>query len=554
MVQFSPLTNRILGILRLDFSRDSDEKFNALILQIYKNLTSKNIIESDKKLLEYVGLNLNKETLDSRVESILEEVTLEEIKTLINELTENFYLINRFESYSNKGLAKFLFQTIYSNCKGDFFDIGCGRGFFLLNALTLNFKLGVKNKYFGMDINAGDLAIAKMILNILGCDDCQLFRGDILDPIDKKFDFAFTYPPVGFKRKFFSDKKYINYFGEEFAGNSSGEWLFVDRMLSSLKENGKGVALVFPRTLYNTSDKQYKEKLISSGMLEAIIELPAGLINNVNTKMCLLFFSSCNDKVKFIDASNVLKEKPIQYMNIDFPVDEMINLLNEADGIPIGQLNEFTTLMPSSVLLSKSIKHIKGHQLSSLAEVFNGCQYTLRHFEPMFTNAETKMRILTSSDIIDGKVDWCNLQKVKLDDKRFLKYSLRKNDLVVTSKSSKVKICLVDEKLGEEIIVTGGMIIIRPDLEKVNPVFLKLFLESEIGQIELKTIQRGSIIITFTAKDLLKIIIPEVSIEKQELLEKKYKSKYSSYLALKSELERVEVSLNNLYSDVIDGE
>ena len=172
----------------------------------------------------------------------------------------------------------------------------------------------------------------------------------------------------------------------------------------------------------------------------------------------------------------------------------------------------------------------------------------------MFSDDETGYKILTSSDINDGAVDWNKLQCIKYEDSKFDKYAIRKNDVIVTSKSSKVKVCVVDIEPNEKILVTGGMIIVRPDILKLKPTYLKLYLDSANGQIALKSIQRSATIITVNSKDLAGIIIPNASLEKQEQVTKKYNSKLSTYLALKEELKRIENSLSNLYSEEFEEE
>ena len=58
-------------------------------------------------------------------------------------------------------------------------------------------------------------------------------------------------------------------------------------------------------------------------------------------------------------------------------------------------------------------------------------------------------------------------------------------------------------------------------------------------------IQRGATIITINSKDLANVLIPEETIEVQNVISKKYNSKLSSYLALKEEVKKLEEQLNN---------
>ena len=93
------------------------------------------------------------------------------------------------------------------------------------------------------------------------------------------------------------------------------------------------------------------------------------------------------------------------------------------------------------------------------------------------------------------------------------------------------------------------MIIIRPNKEKLNPIYLKAFLDSELGQQELRMIQKGSIIVSINAKDLSNIDVPYLDIKKQEQIAKSYQNNVSSLIALKEEAREIENKLKNILDE-----
>ena len=218
-------------------------------------------------------------------------------------------------------------------------------------------------------------------------------------------------------------------------------------------------------------------------------------------------------------------------------------------------LKNINNLVPSNVLLDVD-KPKNGVPLGGLAEVFTGNQYTLGVFEKngMLSSEPTGYRILTSSDIEDGVVDWKGLRSIVYNDDKFDKYAVKKDDVVVTSKSSKVKTVVVDIEPKEKILVTGGMIIVRPDIKLLNPTYLKIFLDSEQGQNALKRIQKGSIIITINSKELSTVLIPVIDIDKQIEKANKYNEKLTTLYALKQEAKKLEDALKNFYLDESEAE
>ena len=120
----------------------------------------------------------------------------------------------------------------------------------------------------------------------------------------------------------------------------------------------------------------------------------------------------------------------------------------------------------------------------------------------------------------------------------------------MTAKSSKVKIAIVDYQPEEDVILTGGMLCIRPKEGVILPSYLKMFLDSSKGKEILKSIQKGSIIQTITVSALKSIVVSCPPIEIQMDVAKRYQSKLSMYAALKRELADLEEKINNYYDDV----
>ena len=149
-------------------------------------------------------------------------------------------------------------------------------------------------------------------------------------------------------------------------------------------------------------------------------------------------------------------------------------------------------------------------------------------------------------------VRWESLRSIDMKDNKFDKFAVQYGDVVVTSKSSKVKTVVVDIEPKEKILVTGGMLIVRPQLDKLNPTYLKMFLDSDLGQSALKSIQKGTIIVTVTASGLSTIEIPMIDINKQQEKAERYNEKLSTLAAYKKEIERIENSLKNLFEEEED--
>ena len=163
----------------------------------------------------------------------------------------------------------------------------------------------------------------------------------------------------------------------------------------------------------------------------------------------------------------------------------------------------------------------------------------------LISDKRTGYRILTSSDIENGMVRWESLRSIDMKDNKFDKFAVQYGDVVVISKTSKVKIAVVDIDPKEKVLVTGGMLIIRPKLYKLNLTYLKMFLDSKMGQSALKSIQKG----TVTAGGLSMIEILMIDINTQQKKAKRYNEKLSTLAAYREEIVRIENSFKNLFEE-----
>ena len=525
---------------------------NAFLYTCENNLISK----KDYGLMNYAK-ELNEGISPEIIESLLElfsTLNLDEIRLLISEiLSGKGNNTSSFFETSNKYISELACQLLEFSDSGEtVLDLGSGIGNFLANVS----KSIESSKLIGIEININAANISNMALNILGSNHSshEIVIGNALDEIECTYTKGYVFPPLGMRKVLESDIRksylfpYLN-----LTNRNTVEWLFIDSMLSGLSKNkGRAIALVSGKSLFNNADLAYRDELIKSGLLEGIIELPAGSLSFSGMKVFMLVFSQGNSSVKFVDASNTVSAENKRYVNFELPVHLIKTMYYSTDVKTkfCSELLSVTNLMPSIITLDVQ-KLDNGVKLKEVAEVFIGNQYTLGNFERkgMLTNKKTGYRILTSSDIEDGVVSWSNLQSIDYKDTKFDKFAVKYGDVVVTSKSSKVKTVVIDIEPNEKVLVTGGMIIVRPNQKRLNPTYLKMFLDSKDGQAAIKSIQKGVAIVTITATGLETIEVPLIDISKQEKKADIYNMKLSTLIAYKNEIRKIESSLEDILSD-----
>lgn len=517
-----------------------------LLVENYKN----DLYEIAKTISGYSTKDIQK-MFYHRFDNSSKEEIIEYIKTSLDN-KKRFY-----DDYTDKDISKLCGLLLDFDGGGHMLlDMGSGIGGFLFYTYLDCFSKRIYFKdIFGIEINGEDAHISQMLMDIIyqGEGITYISKGNALDDIRFPYTRGFVCPPFGMKQLFNEKVKKSRLFPKiEFTNRNSIEWLFIDNLLSRLAPHGRAVAIVSGKALFSDADKEYRKLLAQSGRLEGIIELPENVLGYTGIKSYILVFSHDNLSVKVLDAS---KEFTISKMNKErtLSVSSIYKkyLSKEVTLKTIEELEKTNNFMPSHILTDVIVPE-NGVALGELAEVFTGSQYTLRNFEEMFSEVETGYRILTSSDIEDGMVDWSKLQIIVPKDNKFDKYAVRKNDVIVTSKSSKVKIAVVDIEPKEKILVTGGMLIVRPNIERLNPTYLKIYLESEQGQAALKLIQKGATIVSINAKDLALLPIPLIDIESQFKRADKYNYKLSVLYSLKQQILEIEKELKDFYLEGSD--
>lgn len=489
----------------------------------------------------------------------ISELNSDELKNVIKDLFFDFESKN-FDSHSTRQLNQIAYSLLGlgESANNKIIDLLSSNGDFLLTVLSPDYQNGrYQNLVCVCNSNRSGAYISRLIADIFdnGTTAVQFFNDDSLFNLPGNgFNRARIFKPSGLNKPENTLNKSTRLF-EEISEKSiaNSEWQYIDAIFQKDVFDFRAVALVTGKNLLDSRTEIYRKNFIKSGYLEGIIELPHKVLPNTNAKLFLLILSNNNKRVKMLDASSLVIKNVNRFSEyekiVNLDIGTILDRYFDCNcGKSIELVAEFKNLTPS--LLNDKKKEIKnGVKLSDIADVFAGNQYTIKNFSNILSEAKTGCSILTSNDITDFYINLSSLNHINYKDTKFDKYAIRNGDVIVTSKSSKVKVGVVDFEPKEKIIVTGGMIIVRPNKDKLNPIYLKSFLDSELGQQELRMIQRGSVIVSINAKDLSNIDVPYLEMAKQEQIANRYRNNVSSLIALQEETKEIENKLKNIFEE-----
>lgn len=426
--------------------------------------------------------------------------------------------------------------------EGSFHDSMAGLGGSLRAAIKYSNEHSGKLKISGQEINPHSWAIVKIRMFLSGQEDAQILLGDIISNpqfVEKdrleKFDFIFIDSPFGLAWN--PDADQYNRFLYGTPPKSNIEMAAISHALVSLKQHGKAIVVVSSGTLFRSGTTgRIRNNIIASDLIEAVIGLPAGLYDNTGIPANLILLNKNKDhsrknRILFINAEDAFEEisrrkKILSSKGMEKIIRtyrEGVSIQDFSKMVVINQLNE-GNLAPNQYVIQtqmemepygmvefspEALRAMKTVPLNELATFFRG--YNVR---PGDEAENGKYRVVKISDVQDGKLDAKNLSRynitknAKLDD-----YRLHKGDVIVSVRGQTIKVAEIEAE-DEGLLISQNFLGIRCG-KRLNPTYLKMYLESPVGQYLLTSKITGSVIPTLNKKDLEQLKVPVKPIEEQ---------------------------------------
>lgn len=540
-------------------SLDSSNKFgydkSTKILYCYllwaKKTSNNDLVKEVTKELSF------EENFDLKTIEFGEEYTEDDCVSAVREIVDNNNGINEWMYSSPSSLNKLVTKIINLKDGESFCDFGSGDGKLLLNVFDAAHKNKFNCKYTGYEINAKQVLVSKCLMCMLNVDT-TIINCDFMRDIHRgQFDKGYLYPPFGLKYSIDEWDSLKGIYGDLFTSRTESELLYLLKALENIKENGKLVTVFTTGAAFRSSGMLARKYLVENNYVEGIIFLPARTLGFTAIPIDLWILKKDQKKsnvIKMLDASNNILDKGSK-IAVELDVSTIIEEYNNnAKCVSIEDIknNEYSLSINiyEAEKLTDSI--LNPVNIEDVCKIEKGSQYTISKFKDQISNTPTDYQLLTSINIQDGIVDYDSLPYVYPDPK-LLKFKLEEGDIVVTTKSTVVKTFVANDLPDRNIIVTGGMIILKPDTSKVNPTYVKMFLDSSIGKSEFKSIIKGNTIGFVPFKEFKeRMIISCPALEKQNKLSEQYNNMLWTINALTKQLADTKDELANIIENSLN--
>lgn len=537
-------------------SLDSSNKFgydkSSKILYCYllwaKKSSNNDLVKEVTKELSFA------DDFDLKAYVVSEEYTEDDCISAVREIAENNNGINEWMYSSPSSLNQLVTKIIDLKESDSFCDFGSGDGKLLLNIFDTAHINKVSCKYTGYEINARQVLVSKCLMHMLGVN-ASIINCDFMREFhQEQFDKGYLYPPFGLRYSITEWDSLKGIYGDLFTSRTESELLYLLKAFENIKNSGKMVAIFTRGVAFRNSGMLARKYLVENNYVEGIISLPARTLGDTSIPIDLWILTKNKKKsnvIKMLDASNdILDEGSKNTVELDASTI-VEKYENNAKCVPIDDIKKHEYSLSINIYETEKLTNSIPYPVNvgDICEVEKGSQYTMSKFKDQISNVPTDYQLLTSINIQDGIVDYDSLTYINPDPK-LLKFKLEEGDIVITTKSTVVKTFVANDLPNRNIIVTGGMIILKPDLSKVYPTYIKMFLDSSIGKSEFKSIIKGNTIGFIPFKEFKeRMIVSCPSLEKQNELSEQYNNMLWTINALTKQLADTKDELSNIIED-----
>ena len=578
----------------------STEKFTWQILNIGRNyMTTEQtrnlsvsilaISEGDaSKLRRLAGkMDLKNVLLQEIIQLQLSEKTINELKSSLElamnqlsygELTDLFMLhAEALEVTSHMELADQIITHVNQSPKGtitvphqvteivsSYFNMPVGS---TLHSGTMGLGLATTDllemnediMFYGQGLDNHSFMLAELRFHMRNIN-VQLAYGDVISKPQfiegnqlKQFDFVYMTPPFGIKINHEQERAIefdqfgrFNYFGKPSKANL--DFGYMISALNALKDGGKAAFLVPTGALFRGgADQKIRERFLYADIIEAVIELPAGLLapyTSISTALVLFNKKKPMNRQKqimMINAKNlsesgstrtkVLTDEAMQLIERGLTLDEEVaqvsrlianENLKDAQVLPSHYVfesqmdfKEYGTV----IFELSAFDRMDTAPLKILATLYRGYNALPRNIEENGPYA-----VLKIADVENSEIDYAGLTYYKVEERTKVEnYLIQKNDVILSIRGQSLKVAVFEQDR-DDVLLSQNFVGIRCGRE-LDPYFLKMYFESPTVQFIFNAKLTGSTVMNLPIKEIESLAVPVLSLERQHEIVGSYQEK-----------------------------
>lgn len=483
-------------------------------------------------------------------QGVLDNVGAEEAREFITSPQPEIFSVD--EDATSETLSELAFGILGINDGERVADLCCGSGAFLSHAARR--RPGAV--YRGTELDARAADAAQWRLSAVAGADAVVTAGNLFDAPEEKFDKIYCEPPFGLR--FDDDRSGMAFLDGELpwikslrrAWHISGCWCYVFKALSMLKEGGRAVCVMLGGPLWNSFDAPVREHLVREGLVEAVVSLPGGIASYSRLEPTLLVLKRGSRTVTMADARAVAAEGRRRKRLDRGQIDRILAMLGgEGPGVRRVGADEMEAkewqFFPGRYMQEEEAEPGESVRLGDVAAVIRGAMMGSRELEQL-SGGERNYSVISYADISDGLLA-DELGGLSALPPRYEDCLLREGDIVMSKVGETPRCAVIRGRAAEKLVPSSNLYIIRPVRERIDPFYLKAYLESPRAKKTLVMLSTGTAIKTISATALKELRVPRMDHDKMMEISERYREAEDELRAAKMKEQEIKDKIASLF-------
>jgi len=368
----------------------------------------------------------------------------------------------------------------------------------------------------------------------------------------------FSNHPLGLRLRdvddFLNKNPRLNKYFKHAKRTVSTDWVFTMAAYLNMDKPGKTIVLMSNAGTWNKPDEELRKLLVEDGIVEGIVLLTARLMSSTAIPLTMMILSHNNKTVRMVDASEIYTEgrrqNSLEEQDISRIVEAYFSDSDISKSIAVDEIANNDYILNPQRYIGFELGFDNSITLAEVSASINrGVMITSNELDEIATKEETNYRYLMLGNINDGVID-SRLPCLTHIDAKYKKYCIKDGNLII-SKNSPFKVALASVDEGEHILAAGNLYFIELDETRANPVFVSVFMQSEVGMAQLHRFAKGGIPKSISIQDLKKIEIPTIPREQQDRIAEEYLQLKDQLNVLQRQMELVRDKMDRIFEGVL---
>lgn len=330
--------------------------------------------------------------------------------------------------------------------------------------------------------------------------------------LKEKFDLIMSVPTMGRRNR-------VDNFARFMCRNY--ETVALENLLLHLSPNGK-LTIVMPAKIAFGGGriKDLRDFVQEMYCLEEIAELPSGIFTGTGVKTHLLLVSAGKTEDVIIRRYGFRQgtertSKEMILLDDSFVVSSELSEQGDwsVDKLFARQDEDWQRFMERDSLI----------KLKEVAQVFRGKNIPRK-------DANGNVGVINISNLGDYTIDYDGLDHISEVERKLTSYILEDGDVLLTARGTATRVAVFKQQ-EYPCIASANIVVIRPRHDLLDSIYLKMFLNSPLGNKILSSAQQGTVLVNLSFRDLQEIEIPLPPIAEQKKLTEEYERELTTYLS-----------------------